>query len=104
MQLYEKTLNLLVERKLSVNKFEKESGIGRGTFSKWEKSVPSIEKVFMAAVYLKVSIDYLCGLTENKMPVAEYDGLTEEDFELIRLFASASPSRQEAAIALLKAP
>lgn len=59
MSIVEKLRNLCDERGVSFNKFEIESGVGRGTASRWDNNSPSVEKIELAANYFGVSIDYL---------------------------------------------
>lgn len=56
------------------------------------------------ADYLDCSVDYLIGRDmQQKKPAPENgDGLTEEQQEIVRLFAGATPELRAAALAVLK--
>lgn len=69
MSIFERIAMLRGERGLSQNALEREVGLPRNTICKWDKSVPSADKLKMVADYFGVTVDYL--LTgEEKEPQA----------------------------------
>lgn len=66
---------LCKEKDVSVNRMLQETGQNKNVVDNLKKgSKPSIEKVSAIAEYFNVSVDYILGKTENKMP-----GVTEDD-------------------------
>ena len=103
MGLFARVKALCLEQGLTIADLEEKCGISKNSLYRWDKNAPSIDKIVRVATLLDVSIDYLLGLTEIRQP-AKYGGLSEEEYELVRSFQAAPPSRQESALALLKAP
>lgn len=56
MGVYENVKNILEARKITVSTFERDLGLSKGSFYKWEKHSPSVKTVKKAAEYLGVSI------------------------------------------------
>lgn len=56
----------LKEKNIKKNTLITETGLNRNTFVNMNKSEPNIETIEKIAIYLDVSIDYLCGRTEDK--------------------------------------
>lgn len=58
---------LCEQKGISINRLEKESGVGRGAIMRWDAHSPSAEKVSAVADYFGVTTEYL--LTgEQKQP------------------------------------
>lgn len=53
------------EGTVSLNRLEKELGLGKSTISSWAKKSPSIDKLALVADYFNISVDYLIGRTDN---------------------------------------
>lgn len=70
MTLKQKVRDLCKERGITVKEFELESDVGISQTARWDKNVPSVDKVMKAAAYFGVSVDYLVGLTDIKEPAA----------------------------------
>ncbi len=69
MTIFERIKGLCEQKGITINQFEKESGVGRGSVSRWEAHSPSAEKVLLVANYFGVSTDYL--LTGLDMDAAD---------------------------------
>lgn len=67
MNLYEKIQKLCEIRGISVNRLEKEAGIGRGSIAKWANSIPSVQKIAAVATALDVPIEHLLSGISNDM-------------------------------------
>lgn len=57
--LFHRIKDLCEDHGLSINALEKAAGLTRGSFSKWETSVPSVDKVAAVARVLGVTVDEL---------------------------------------------
>jgi len=77
---------LCFEANLSLNKLEMNTGIGKGVISKWNTSVPAVDKVIKIADFFNVSMDYLTCRSDDPSwkPKKAPDG-SEEDIEIIGL-------------------
>ena len=100
MTLSEKISHLCEENGITRNKFEIESGVGRGQTARWDKNKPSGDKLQMAAEYFGVSIgyllDYASPVTENNLQrladderilLYRYRGMTEADRKRMQDFS-----------------
>lgn len=77
MTLVEKVSQLCEERGITRNKFEVESGVGRGQTARWDKNRPSGDKLQMTADYFGVSVSYLLTDEEAQKPAVS-DELVKE--------------------------
>lgn len=59
MNLYQRIKTLAYEKKISINQLEKDIGIQSGGMCKWDKHIPSVQKVKAVADILEVSVDEL---------------------------------------------
>lgn len=59
MTLLERVKMLCEKRGVSINRFEKEAGLTRGSVAKWDNHAPSGQKLEKAAQYFGVSVNYL---------------------------------------------
>lgn len=57
------------ERKISIAKLEKETGIGNGTISRWDISSPTVTSLKKVANYFEIAMGEL--LDEMKLPMME---------------------------------
>nr|DAN24929.1 MAG TPA: repressor protein [Caudoviricetes sp.]DAO60901.1 MAG TPA: repressor protein [Herelleviridae sp.] len=57
------------ERKISIAKLEKETGIGNGTISRWDISSPTVTNLKKVANYFEIAMGEL--LDEMKLPMME---------------------------------
>lgn len=57
MEIYSKIKQLVDQKQgCSISKLEKELGFGSGTIRKWQKQMPSIDKVYKVSQYFNVPI------------------------------------------------
>lgn len=57
--IYEQVMRLCAEKKVSVAKLERETGLGNGTIGRWVKSSPSVENAKKVAEFFGVTLDEL---------------------------------------------
>jgi len=102
MELLERIKILAAEKGVSLAKMERECGFSKNSVMKWDKSIPSGEKLLQAARYFGVSADYLLGNSKCRVPSsvelpdiyfhflrgAQELNLTESDMELLLDIAS----------------
>lgn len=63
--LYQRIKKLCDERGITINKLEKEIGVGYSSIQKWKNTYnPSMDKINKIANYFNVSLDYLLGRTD----------------------------------------
>ena len=114
---------LCKEKKTSISKLEKQRGFGNGVIGRWDKSVPSYERLAAVANALDVPVSYLTGETDDpsagikKDPVPKdgavsqekqllldtIDGLSDEQKELLALSKKMSDDELKRFIAAMKA-
>ena len=63
--MLDKIKALCKEKKTSISKLEKQLGFGNGVIGRWDKSVPSYERLAAVANALNVPVAYLTGETED---------------------------------------
>lgn len=66
MGIYERIKEVSAEKGYSINKLEKELGLPRSSISKYNRNVPSMDKIKLIADFLGVSIDYLMNGKESE--------------------------------------
>ncbi len=102
MELLERVKILAAEKGVSLAKMERECGFSKNSVMKWDKSIPSGEKLLRAARYFGISTDYLLGNSKCRVTAGEelpdvyfhfFKGakelnLTEGDMELLLDIAS----------------
>lgn len=90
-------VRILCERAgITINKLEKETGVGRGNVARWNKHQPSPDKLAAVAAYFSVAVDFLLGygpeaylfdlevqIQETEKKISE----TENENEKERLYA-----------------
>lgn len=91
---------------ISVYKLEKETGIGNGVITKWDKYNPRSDKLAAVAVYFNVPIEALTGDKEN--PLVDDEGEFEDALSRERaqacfnIMRTLSPDDQKFALDFLK--
>ncbi len=59
MNLVEKIRMLCIDKKLDIATLESELNFGKKTIYKWDKNIPSADKITKVANYFNISADYL---------------------------------------------
>ena len=82
-----------------------EIGLEKSTVTRWKRGGnPTDATAKKIADYFGVTVDYL--LTGEEMqknkPVAISDELTQDEFEMLEIFRSATPEKKKAMMSLLK--
>ena len=121
--MLDKIKALCKEKKTSISKLEKQLGFGNGVIGRWDKSVPSYERLAAVANALDVPVAYLTGETddpsvgikkdpipkdravslEKQLPLDMIDGLSDEQNELLALSKKMSDDELKRFIAAMKA-
>lgn len=87
MNILDRIRKLLEEKDMSISELERLSDIARGTIGKWDKVIPSADKLQRVATTLGTSIDYLLtGKEPNEdsetlLLAREANSLTKEQFK-----------------------
>lgn len=68
MTTYERIQELSKERGLSVRELGRKLDIGETTIYKWKTQTPKLDVLEKVADYFDVSVDYLVGRTDKKLP------------------------------------
>lgn len=76
--LVDRIKKLCKEKGVTFAEFERESGVGVRTASRWDTNAPSITKVMMAAHYFDLTVSELIGETKNP-------ALTDEDGKIAEI-------------------
>ena len=89
-------IRILCERAgITINKLEKETGVGRGNVSRWNKHQPGPDKLAAVAAYFDVAVDFLLGygqeayLFDLDVQIAEVEkkiAATDDESEKERLY------------------
>lgn len=66
MAILEKVRILAAEKGVSLSQLERDCGFSRNSVIKWDKSMPSGDKLLRVAQYFGVSVDYLLGNEEEE--------------------------------------
>lgn len=120
--MLDKIKALCKEKKTSISKLEKQLGFGNGVIGRWDKSVPSYERLAAVANALDVPVAYLTGeaddlsagikkdpipkdgtVSQEKQLLDMIDGLSDEQKELLALSKKMSDDELKRFIAAMKA-
>lgn len=107
--MLDKIKALCKEKKTSISKLEKQLGFGNGVIGRWDKSVPSYERLAAVANALDVPVAYLTGETDDpsagikKEPAPKRSELSLGQLELIELSSKMSDDELRKFIAAMKA-
>ena len=94
--MLDKIKALCKEKKTSISKLEKQLGFGNGVIGRWDKSVPSYERLAAVANALDVPISYLTGETDDpsagikKDPIPKDGAVSSAAQEILDFLDSAS--------------
>lgn len=90
MSLLERIQTLAKAKGLTIKQIERECGLANATIRRWDKQNPSLESVLKVSQYLKVSIDFLVGISSSSTigHVISCDGvpLTESEADLLAMY------------------
>lgn len=99
--MLDKIKALCKEKKTSISKLEKQLGFGNGVIGRWDKSVPSYERLAAVANALDVPVSYLTGETDDpsagikKDPVPKDEVVSEPKQKLLALVDGLSDEQCE---------
>ena len=79
--MLDKIKALCKEKKTSISKLEKQLGFGNGVIGRWDKSVPSYERLAAVANALDVPVAYLTGETDNPSAGIKKDPIPKDEVE-----------------------
>ena len=65
MNLYGRVKYLAEKKEIAISRLEQELGFGNGTIRKWDKTIPSGDRLQKVADFFHVSVDYLLGRDEE---------------------------------------
>lgn len=85
--MLDKIKALCKEKKTSISKLEKQLGFGNGVIGRWDKSVPSYERLAAVANALDVQVSYLTGETDDPSAGIKKDPIPKD--------GAVSPAAQE---------
>lgn len=94
--MLDKIKALCKEKKTSISKLEKQFGFGNGVIGRWDKSVPSYERLAEVANALDVPVSYLTGETDDpsagikKDPIPKDGAVSSAAQEIFDFLDSAS--------------
>lgn len=94
--MLDKIKALCKEKKTSISKLEKQLGFGNGVIGRWDKSVPSYERLAAVANALDVPVAYLTGETDSpsagikKDPIPKDEAVNPAAQEILDFLDSAS--------------
>ena len=94
--MLDKIKALCKEKKTSISKLEKQLGFWNGVIGRWDKSVPSYERLAAVANALDVPVSYLTGETDDpsagikKDPIPKDGAVSSAAQEIFDFLDSAS--------------
>lgn len=77
--MLDKIKALCKEKKTSISKLEKQLGFGNGVIGRWDKSVPSYERLAAVANALDVPVSYLTGETDDPSAGIKKDPVPKDE-------------------------
>lgn len=99
--MVERIRTLCVKNDISLNRLEKECGLSGGTINKWNRNMPSADKLAAVADYFCVSMEYLLTGKEKQPPVSEE--LSEVALAIARIVDSLPEENRRLLLAQVKA-
>lgn len=106
--MLDKIKALCKEKKTSISKLGKQLGFGNGVIGRWDKSVPSYERLAAVANALDVPVAYLTGETDDpsagikKEPVPKDEVVSSAKQKLLDAFDGLSDSQIEKLIGIIE--
>lgn len=72
MSFYERLIDLIEKKNLTIRKVERDCGLANASIRRWETQSPRLDSVVSVANYLQVSVDYLAlGRCDKTTPEVE---------------------------------
>lgn len=96
---------LMTEKNISNYRLAKEIGVSNSTIANWLNGTahPNNERLQKLSEYFAVPVDYLLGKTDIKEKPSLSEELTDEEYEMLRLWRAApSDKRRSLALEILK--
>ena len=96
---------LMTEKNISYYRLAKEIGVSNSTIANWLNGTahPNNERLQKLSEYFAVPVDYLLGKTDIKEKPSLAEELTDEEYEMLRLWRAApSDKRRSLALEILK--
>lgn len=106
--MLDKIKALCKEKKTSISKLEKQLGFGNGVIGRWDKSVPSYERLAAVANALDVPVAYLTGEADDlsasikKDPVPKDEVVSSAKQKLLDALDGLSDSQIEKLIGIIE--
>lgn len=106
--MLDKIKALCKEKKTSISKLEKQLGFGNGVIGRWDKSVPSYERLAAVANALDVPVSYLTSETDDpsagikKDPVPKDEAVGSAKQKLLDALDGLSDSQLEKLIGIIE--
>lgn len=100
--MVERIKALCKQKKITIQKLEKELGFGNGTIRRWDTTKPASEKVSAVASFFGVTVEYIQDGEQKQPSVPE--GLSEKNQRLIAWFRSLPEEKQKAILILQGGP
>lgn len=106
--MLDKIKALCKEKKTSISKLEKQLGFGNGVIGRWDKSVPSYERLAAVANALDVPVSYLTGETDDpsadikKAPIPKDGVVSSAKQKLLDALDGLSDSQIEKLIGIIE--
>ena len=106
--MLDKIKALCKEKKTSISKLEKQLGFGNGVIGRWDKSVPSYERLAAVANALDVQVSYLTGETDDpsagikKDPIPKDEVVSSAKQKLLDALDGLSDSKLEKLIGIIE--
>lgn len=88
--MYERFVQLLQEKNITTYRVSKDTGIHQTTFADWKsgKSSPKVDKLQIIANYFNVSLNYLLGISDDRVDDQLLDIVDEIDIDLLQKYGN----------------
>lgn len=79
MNILDRIKILAKKKQISLAEIERRTGLSSGSITKWNKNVPSVDKLERVAKLFNVSLDYLVGGSDYANALKDFDGTVAEE-------------------------